>query len=248
MEIALGACVVCSLLATLGARVFARARRAAATTDSLIGVYFLAMGLGAIPALLSNDPSLFARSAAPYAMAFGHATLSVGFGALAVFAWRCFGPDSGWRRALAGAMAGLLTGLLCAQGWIERFEPPGGAVVQATAIVRASTLVWVLSESVRYWLLMRRRARIGLAEPLVANRFLLWSLWMGAMLGTIGVAIFVRFFVPGFGPSMPFATRVLVAAPMMGLSVLAAVSLWLAFFPPRWYAGRFVSAAPDQPG
>ena len=44
---------------------------------------------------------------------------------------------------------------------------------------RVSSL-WGAAESLRYFSMMRRRAKLGLADPLVTNRFLLWGLGIGA--------------------------------------------------------------------
>jgi len=243
MYAALAGIPVVVLLTGLGLRVVARARAARAPTDALIGVYFVCMGIGGIPALLANEPDVFGAEAAPFAMAFGHATLSVGFAALHTFVWRCFGAHSRWRMTIAITACVALALLYVTQGVVERFEPPGGAVVRATALVRTSALVWALAESLRYWLMMRRRVPLGLAQPLVANRFLLWCLWMGGMLGTSAIAVVVRFAFPGYGPDTSAATRVMVVVPFLALCLVAAASLWLAFFPPTWFARRFADDA-----
>ena len=54
---------------------------------------------------------------------------------------------------------------------------PGGTLTSALC---TANLLWGAVESLRYYALMRRRLRLGLADPLVTNRFLLWGLGIGA--------------------------------------------------------------------
>jgi hypothetical protein len=238
---------VAALLALVGARVLLIAQRAGGgAPDRLVGGFFLCMGLGGVPALLANDPSIVPAHLSQPAMACGHALLSMGFTCMALFAWRCFGAESAWRRSAALTVPVLLLICWVAQGFIERFEPPGGAFVRTAALIRMTAVAWAFGETLRYYALMRRRLAIGLGDPVVANRFLLWSLWTGAMLGTILVAIAVRFLLPEFGPDLPATQR----APIVGVFLLllstAGVALSLSFFPPRWYADR-LRARPAQP-
>lgn len=201
----------------------------------MVGLFFLATGLGAAPALLAADPTVIPQGAAAFAMGGGHGILSIGFGALAIFAWTCFGPTSVWRQILALLLSGSLFALWIAQGVVEEFTAPGGSIVRVTSLVRATTLAWAFFESVRYRILMKRRASLGLADPVVANRFLLWSLWIGAMLVAIGITISVRFLLPEFSTAATTTQRVVVTSSIIGAALLSAISLWLAFFPPRLY-------------
>jgi hypothetical protein len=223
------------LLAALGLRVLRLAWSGGAIPHYMVGLYFLAMGVGAPPALLAGDPGAVPPHLATFAMAGGHAVLSLGFGALAVFAWTCFGPTSFWRQLLALGLCGSLVALWIAQGVIERFAPPGDVVVRAAALTRSAVLAWAFGESLRYHVLMRRRVAVGIADPVVANRFLLWAFWTGGMLAAIGVAIAVRFLIPDFGIAATAEQRALVVSAVAGTASLSALALWLAFFPPRAY-------------
>ena len=53
---------------------------------------------------------------------------------------------------------------------------PGGAY-WVSWVLRTGALLWLAFESLRYWSLLRRRLRLGLADPLVTNRFLLLGIW-----------------------------------------------------------------------
>lgn len=238
---------VAALLALIGARVLVVAQRlGGGAPDRLVGGFFLCMGLGGVPALLANDPAVVPAHLARPAMAVGHALLSTGFTCMALFAWRCFGSESAWRRAVALTVPALLLACWIAQGVVERFEPPGGAFVRGAALIRMTAVAWAFGETVRYYTLMRRRVAIGLGDPVVANRFLLWSLWTGAMLGTILVAVAVRFLLPEFGPGLPATQRAPIVAVFLLLLSTAGIALTLSFFPPRWYADR-LRARPARP-
>ena len=93
---------------------------------------------------------------------------------------------------------------------------------------------WGAVEALRYHLLMRRRVVHGLAEPLVANRFLLWTIYVGGFcLAQLMYCLSLAFY--GAVSHMD----VLNAALVVG----AEVAFFLAVFPPAWYARRVDAAA-----
>jgi hypothetical protein len=84
----------------------------------------------------------------------------------------------------------------------------------------------------------RLRGLLGLADPIVVNRFLLWAIGIGAAgIGTlIGAVVQMATGVPGIQfPS--------VLAVSSALGFTAAVSLGLAFLPPRAYTRFILSRA-----
>jgi hypothetical protein len=110
---------------------------------------------------------------------------------------------------------------------------PGLGTVLETECQTSTVMVaygWTAWESLRYHGLMRRRVRLGLADPEVSNRFLLWGLMSvfviaGILLNTIAMARGIRVFQ---SPS------ILLASSTTGLA--QAVLLVLAFLPPRFYS------------
>jgi len=96
---------------------------------------------------------------------------------------------------------------------------------------------WTLVESARYYARMRRRVEHGLANAVVANRFLLWSIYGAASMTTSFVWMFAALVAAGSG-RYPFALDAL----MIAFTVASALSIWLAFFPPRVYR-RWLCAA-----
>ena len=85
---------------------------------------------------------------------------------------------------------------------------------------------------------MRRRLRLGLADPVVVNRFLLWAtmalaVFTGIVLNTVALAMHVDILK---------SPLVLFGSSCTGLT--QAVMLFLAFLPPRAYLAWVRSRAP----
>lgn len=90
--------------------------------------------------------------------------------------------------------------------------------------------VWTLVESGRHYARMRRRREHGLADPVLANRFLLWAIYGGASVGTTLVWMFAALVVAR-GGVYPFVFDAI----MIGSTVVSAAAIWFAFFPPSAY-------------
>jgi hypothetical protein len=82
-----------------------------------------------------------------------------------------------------------------------------------------------------------RRMALGLADPVVTNRFLLWGLF-GLMATGINVASAAGVVLGADPTHSP-----LVLVPMGLLGAGAALAKYLAFFPPAWYLGRLRTPA-----
>ena len=76
---------------------------------------------------------------------------------------------------------------------------------------------------------VRKRLRLGLAEPAVVERFVLWgsAMWLAAFLTTISMVMEAM----GWVMIGTVAGALLVGPLGLGIALL----LWLAFFPPRAY-------------
>ena len=98
---------------------------------------------------------------------------------------------------------------------------------------------------------MRRRQSLGLADPIVANRFLLWSIWIGALTFLPLITLTLRgLSIVAFGnnefvssaniallPVLTQALRIIFAV----IAPIAAIALSLSFFPPASYLNRIRS-------
>ncbi len=116
--------------------------------------------------------------------------------------------------------------------------------------IRTFCCGWAFFETANYYRMMRRRSALGLADPLVTNRFLLWSIWTGSMaiLPLFLVVTRVLAIVKGAGVDPlhgvsganqlsnddPMLLAALGVIASTGLAAIAA--LWLCFFPTDAYA------------
>ena len=80
-----------------------------------------------------------------------------------------------------------------------------------------------------------------IVDPVVMNRFALWAVWTGSLLAISLLMISIRYRVLDF-QAAPELVKQCVGYAMLGLSLLSAGSLGLAFFPPPWYQKRLVVA------
>jgi hypothetical protein len=146
-----------------------------------------------------------------------------------------FRPQARWAKALAVALLLALWGGNL--GWqLEngfRSAGIGNAFWWTRYAVIWSYPLWTMFESYRYHALMRRRLALGLANPLVTNRFLLWG---SGSLGT-ALAIWISsisFFLAG-SPALAAAWTgpIEIATATVGVATVAI--FYLTFLPPRGY-------------
>jgi hypothetical protein len=231
-------------LALLSVRLFRRAAAARSLPEALVGLYFLVAPV-AISITIRVDR--FDADGAAVARTVANGLFTLGGVALLLFPWRVFRPDAGWARTLACAGSLGLVAL-----WAAAI--PAHAYAEASFFLLLPVLVsyfWVFVESVRYYGLMRRRARLLLADPVLTNRFLLFAIWTGGVVAitmlSIAGALFQLWngtFHDGGGlgdPVLLGITRV--------LAVPIAASIWLTFLAPtryhRWLGRRAAIALPE---
>ena len=154
---------------------------------------------------------------------------------LAVGAWRIFRPRDAWARNLVI----LCVVALCAYS-VDSSIPHGGVWGPRNLVwwwigilFRAGAHAWIGFEAFLYQRMMQRRVRLGLADPVVADRMWLWSLggaattllWLGAGVArTVGGAA---------GLQHPLTLEFIAA-----MGMVASVTNWLVFMPPESYLRR----------
>jgi hypothetical protein len=157
-----------------------------------------------------------------------------------VFVVRVFRPEETWAKALAGMMLALLWGGVLWGGAMGSFRYELDAVGRpawwSEYAVIWTYAVWSMLEAYRYWGAMRRRVAIGLAEPLVANRFFLWgtsSLFTCLATWTASIP-YAYVSDPGAAAAITPTVRIVTA-----IAGIGSVSCSLfAFLPPAWYRRR----------
>lgn len=111
------------------------------------------------------------------------AAISFGHVFVYIFTQRVFYPASTLvRRAVAAAAIALALAWL-AFGFTAGFAVAviNGPSYWIGAAVRLLATVWLAVESFRHATRLRRRISFGLADPILANRFLLWGVWAAAV-------------------------------------------------------------------
>lgn len=229
--------------AVVGLRLLWLARETRQAPELLLGGAILgtaALGYGVLIASLvvrggfTTDPAK-ATSLAIFLTGTGKICHDAGVTLFLAFVVVVFRPGVRWAQALAGAALLSLWGGL-AWGALHgsfRVEVVGSAGWVCEYAVIWTYPIWMVLESFRYWVLLRRRASLGLADPAVTNRFFLWgtgSLFTGL---AIWAASMPYFFAQEPSTILAITPAVRVVTAFAGL--VSVTCTYLAFVPPGWY-------------
>jgi hypothetical protein len=232
---------------TLGVRLTLLAYRSRKLPESFLAAHFiLCCGFGyallVIGLSASHQPGLLSPQVIAPMIGVGHFLSCVGVFGVVCFNYLVFRPGQTWALRLVWLSAVTMTTGYVGYGLTGGFSHGYFAGVwfwlfYGTYIAAAA---WVMAEPIRYYGIMRRRLRLGLTDPLVVNRFILWgggSVCRFAMLvtGVVSGALFEHI-PPELWPDVNWLTYIAVAIAGFGLSV----TYWLTFFPTRAYV-RFVT-------
>lgn len=169
---------------------------------------------------------------------FANLLIALGVVALAVGVWRIYRPSETWARNLCVALSLWVLG---ACWWTAMGDvlPTTVAATPANAFFvggRSAIYLWGGFEGIRYHRMLRRRAAIGLGDPVIAHQILLWGVFSLTM-GLLAVSSLSAGWV--LGPAYAQWTPGLFLTP--AITLIASICLWLGFFPPAAYR-RFVAA------
>jgi len=231
----------------IGVRLIALSRRTQRTPERSLGFGFIGtagLGYGILMFAMIGRRAAGGVAEAPeiftWLIALGWICHNLGVTFMLDFVQRVFRPDEKWAHTLKYTLGIVLWG-----GWLADVLK-GGLTASwpshyywiAFAVIGTYPL-WTASEAFRYWGQMRKRVSLGLAEPLVSNRFLLWtiaSLTTVASIWTVEIPTFL-----GYERMSPAAEH-LTSITMLCTSAFGIVTIftyWLTFFPPAWYQKRF---------
>lgn len=176
----------------------------------------------------------------------GKAVHDVGVVLMLAFILSVFRPSERWARVLAAAMT-----LTLAVGYVGNALTGGFSGTQRLGFwywvgfsVIGTYPMWGAAEAFRYHQLMRKRQALGLADPVVVNRFLMWgvaSLFAVAAIWTVTLPGLLGVFGLPLETQLRWSPFVLSLTGIWGIGAIA--SYWLTFFAPRWYLARI--AAPS---
>lgn len=224
----LGIAVMIAADAVVGARLLLLGLRGRRLPELAFGSAFLLLGVVGYPL------SIVARGAAPAGaglLAAALAAQDLGSLAMGVATWRTFRPREPWARRAVGLLAAaLLVGMLGDS--VQAGAPSlrdGGPWYYVGFAGRAGAFLWAALEALRYHGMMRRRLVLGLADPVVTDRFRLWAI------SSLGVCAAFATFLVGRLTADNVATSAPVLLVTSVAGIVAGVAMLLAFVPPAAY-------------
>jgi hypothetical protein len=225
----------------VGYRLLRLWRKTREAPEGLLGFGLVLMSCLAIPLAAFGRLPLTAE--APIGrLAFGVGIFCVGGGVVLIVAFtrEVFRKDAAWAKTLL-AVATVLTIFVCA--WIAYENFAGATLAEVHPRMRPAALallatlgvcfLWSSAESFVYYGSMRRRLALGLAEPLLVNRFFLWGFASGCTAALVCVLM-----------ACLHAGMLIVRDPFPLTAIATVGSLmsatwYLTFFPPEPYQ-RFI--------
>lgn len=248
------------LAGVVGVRLLRMPSEGRFSPERLLG-WYLTLGIVAGGLLVSAAYGIWSsqgRAESTGALTALHAAaqlfLAIGYACVIGFTWRTFHRDAAWARWSFVALTSLLVASLVGRAGFEGFaiQVDPGAFHWLAYVVRIVGLVWMGGAAFYYWRQMRRRLALGLADPMVVNRFALWGLFaVGNVLSAVAEPMARVIYHLSVGDRASSAESITqVGGPIIETAlVLTSVSvsftvvvLFLTFFPTqaytRWIAGR----------
>jgi hypothetical protein len=230
----------------VGLRVLLLARRTRGVPELLMGTGMVSIAALGYPAtLLAGFGGPSGEVSLPL---YGLGSLLTQFGVALIYAftWQVFRPAAGWAKGMVAAgSAVMLWSLVATLLAIARAEPSTPSYLASREwlgvgmVGYTAGFLWTAIEGLVHHRSALRRVAFGLADPVVANRFLLWGVF-GLMATGINFASALGNWM-GIDPSR----SPVVLVPMGVLGALASIAMSLAFFPPARYLGWVRGGAKD---
>lgn len=216
-------------------RLLTLARRTRGLPELSMGAVYLLGGiLGYAPSILVFPGGPVPDAWVPAFRGTGQLFYEAASVALLIFVWRVFHREDGWAHAVVVGLCALqvvtFSGSVLSGGLEHRI--PQGAWWWVDMSVRSLPFAWAAFASFAHYLRTRKRCALGLADPVVADRFFWWGVSMASVSG-----IFASWLVLGaaFGLPLEHEGRALTDACFV---LLASLGVWLSFFAPASYRQR----------
>jgi hypothetical protein len=231
----------------VGVRLTWLSRRTGGLPERLMGLGLVTMFLVYIPMMAVSGMGRVSVGELRFGLlVFATLFLWSGAGCIVGFTWKTFRPGDTWAElltlaicsGLAATGGGLVAALHVSPPEMRSFDA-GQLWAGLIRLPLIATFVWTGLEGLRHHQMSRRRLALGLADPVVTNRFLLWG-----VLGLVQTAIQVvslTLHVQGLGMlASPVGLFVVAVAGIVG-----SVFMYLTFMPPRFYV-RMLEQRPPQ--
>lgn len=218
----------------VGTRLLMLARRTRQLPELCFGLSFLCLGVMGYPLSIVARKAALAGTPIPALLPTALVFQDLASLAMFVATWKTFRPAARWPGYVLGCAFVLFTASLLGDSamagtWTLR---DGGPWYELGFWGRCSAFMWAAAEAGRYYRSMRRRARIGLSNAVVMDRFKLWTISSCSISAAFLIFYMGRLWAGNVATSIP----VLVATSIAGL--IAGVTVWLAFVPPDLYVAR----------
>ncbi len=167
---------------------------------------------------------------------FGLVAVAIGISLIVFFTYWVFRRGSAWGGAIATTLGATLVGAACGMAWwnflgesLEAIKLAMRPAAMTLLGATAASFVWTGVESFRYRRSVVRRLAIGLGDPVMANRFLLWG---GAnVISSLLIGVLAGFMANGVT-----ILRDPLALAVMGVCGATMSACWvLTFFAPQRY-------------
>jgi hypothetical protein len=217
-------------------RLLRLSRRTGERPELLLGIYFAFTGQWYV---IYNAPYLLGMEALPPLIGHGIEWIYVvGIIPFLLFIRSAFRPKSAWATAVvivctlflfAGAVTSSLSG-----SFSNSLDDPGFLIEWAGY---TAPCLWMFCEGAIAHSAAKKRVRVGLCDPIVANRYLLFAGFGFCQLAACAAELLWASENSIAGSPSLFADALLGGSEIASIAVL-----WLAFFPPRvyrhWIDGR----------
>ena len=223
------------LYLVVGMRLHSLSRRTKARPEYLLAVHYLCTG-GSY--LLYELPAPFAQTP-EWILLVARLIYTVGMVPLLFFTRETFRRDTSWATVLV--WANLL--VLFSGATLSALEGDTEGVVVTSIwfwfdwIGYTVPYVWITTEALLAYGAAQKRVRLGICEPEVANRFLLWALFgaLATIAGALLIPLYIEYATTQIWPEWGnYASG--------GFEAASTLALWFVFFPPAFYR-RWINRA-----
>jgi len=229
-----------SILGCVGLRLTGLWQRTRQVPEMTLGFGLLLVSLSMPLSAVGRAPALAMELVGRLCFGGGLWVTATGLGLIVFFNYWVFRRHSRWGQALLAAIVGLL---VCSVAYMSAVNFTGSSVDEIKGAMRPGTLTlvaavglgfaWAAFESLHYWKASRRRRALGLADPVVTNRFLLWG--VASLTSCALMAVIIGCVLSG----MTILREPLPLAAMAASGCLMSASWYLTFLAPAGYQ-RFI--------
>jgi hypothetical protein len=231
------ACISAYCVAALivGVRLVCLARRTRELPELMIGSSFLSGAMIGYPATAASQLLASESSALAWPLAAaGSIGLAVATACILVAWWRIYHPATRWGPWVVAVWTALLAGVVAMElgRSVAELTPGANPWEPHRMVVQGGAFFATAWSGFRYHALIRRRMRIGLADPVVANRIWLWNI------AASGVTLQCAYIL-----AIPFLNSIFDAERWVPafygiVGLIIALSITHAFYPPQAYLRR----------